>query len=214
MRVAIADDSLLVREGLKRLLAEANIDVCGEAGDVDELAATVEKTHPDVVIVDIRMPPTHSDEGLQAAAEIRARHPDIAVLVLSQYIDADYALKLLQESGEASGYLLKDRITQGTDLLDAVRRLAQGETVLDPQLVDQLLARAREGSPIDDLTDRERHVLSLMAEGLTDRGIAERLWLSPKTVESHIRHILQKLGLPEDRSRNRRVEAVLTYLRA
>jgi DNA-binding NarL/FixJ family response regulator len=214
MRVVVADDSLLVREGLKRLFAEAGIDVCAEAADASELAAIVESTLPDVVIVDIRMPPTHTVEGLQAAADIRTRHPDIAVLVLSQYVDAEYALTLLHEGGEASGYLLKDRITQGDELLDAVRRLAQGETVLDPQLIEQLLARARAGSPIDDLTDRERHVLSLMAEGLTDRGIAQRLWLSPKTVESHVRHILQKLGLPEDRSRNRRVEAVLTYLRS
>jgi DNA-binding NarL/FixJ family response regulator len=214
VRVAVADDSLLVREGLKRLLADAGIEICGEASDAEQLMAIVGKTRPDVALVDIRMPPTHSDEGLRAAAAIRTRYPNIAVLVLSQYIDADYALKLLQEGGEACGYLLKERITRGHDLLDAIDRLAAGETVVDPQLVDELLGRARPHSPVDGLTERERHVLSLMAEGLTDRGIAERLWLSPKTVESHVRHILQKLSLPEDRSRNRRVEAVLTYLRS
>jgi DNA-binding NarL/FixJ family response regulator len=215
MRVVLADDSLLVREGLKRLLTEAAIEVCGEAGDAEALAAVVDRAQPDVVIVDIRMPPTHNDEGLRAAAAIRARHPEVAVLVLSQYVDADYALTLLGQGGAAaSGYLLKDRITRGTDLVDGLRRLAAGETVVDPLLVEQLLERPRHESPIEELTERERHVLSLMAEGLTDRGIAERLWLSPKTVESHVRHILQKLGLPEDRSRNRRVEAVLAYLRS
>jgi DNA-binding NarL/FixJ family response regulator len=214
MRVVIADDSLLVREGLKRLLAEAAIEVCGEAADADALATAVDQTQPDVVVVDMRMPPTHTDEGLRAAAAIRVRHPEIALLVLSQYIDADYALTLLGQGAEASGYLLKDRITHGTDLVDGLRRLAAGETVVDPLLVKQLLERPRHESPIEELTERERHVLSLMAEGLTDRGIAERLWLSPKTVESHVRHILRKLGLPEDRSRNRRVEAVLAYLRS
>jgi DNA-binding NarL/FixJ family response regulator len=212
VRVAVADDSLLVREGLKRLFADAGIEVCGEASDAEQLAAIVDETRPDVIVVDIRMPPTHTDEGLRAAASIRARHPAVAVLVLSQYVDVDYALALLRDGGEASGYLLKERIMQGDDLLDAIRRLAAGETVVDPQLVEQLLGRARAHSPIDELTDRERHVLSLMAEGLTDRGIAERLWLSPKTVESHVRHILRKLNLSEHRTRNRRVEAVLAYL--
>jgi DNA-binding NarL/FixJ family response regulator len=214
VRVAVADDSLLVREGLKRVFADAGIDVCGDASDAEQLVAIVDELQPDVVVVDIRMPPTYSDEGLRAAAAIQARHPGTAVLVLSQYVDADYALALLRDGGEACGYLLKERITRGDDLLDAVRRLAAGETVVDPQLVTELLGRARRQSPLDELTGREREILALMAEGLTDRGIAQRLWLSPKTVESHVRHILQKLGLPEDRRRNRRVEAVLTYLRS
>lgn len=214
MRVALADDSLLVREGVKRLLAEAGIEVCGEAADADQLAAVIDDTDPDVVVVDIRMPPTHTDEGLRAAAAIRRNRPQTAVLVLSQYIDTDYALKLLHDGGRACGYLLKERITHGRDLCDAIERLADGETVVDPQLVQELLDRARPPSPIDDLTPREREILSLMAEGLTDRGIAQRLWLSTKTVESHVRHILQKLNLPEDRTRNRRVEAVLAYLHA
>ena len=214
MRVALADDSLLVREGLKRVLEEAGIEICAEAGDASELLEAVERTAPEVVVADIRMPPTHTDEGLRAAATIRARHPQTAVLVLSQYVDVDYALGLLRGSGDACGYLLKERITRGTDLVDALRRLERGETVVDPQVVEELLGRPRERNPLDELTARERDVLALMAEGLTDRGIAERLWLSRKTVESHVRHILQKLGLPEDRSRNRRVEAVLTYLRS
>ena len=143
---------------------------------------------------------------------MRARFPQTAVLVLSQYLDADYVLDLVHGGGQARGYLLKERITLGTELIDALHRLHRGETVVDPQIVDELLRRAREGNPLDALTPRERDVLALMAEGLTDRGIAERLWLSPKTVESHVRHILRKLGLPEDRTRNRRVEAVLAYL--
>lgn len=212
MRVALADDSLLVREGLKRVLTDAGIDVCAEAADADELVAAVDRTTPDVVVADIRMPPTFSDEGLRAAAAITARHPNIAVLVLSQYVDADYALALLGQADSARGYLLKERVMQAADLLDALGRLERGETVVDRELVDELLQRSRVASPLDELTERERHVLSLMAEGLTDRGIAERLWLSPKTVETHVRHVLQKLGLPEDHTRNRRVQAVLAYL--
>jgi DNA-binding NarL/FixJ family response regulator len=158
------------------------------------------------------MPPTHTREGLEAAVAIRGQHPGTAVLVLSQYVDADYALELLGDGGSARGYLLKERITAPTELVDALERLERGETVIDAQLVDELLRRSRENNPLDQLTDRERSVLRLMAEGLTDRGIAERLWLSPKTVETHVRHILQKLGLPEHHTRNRRVEAVLTYL--
>jgi DNA-binding NarL/FixJ family response regulator len=214
VRVALADDSLLVREGIKRLLTEAGIEVCGEAADAEELAAVVDETRPDVVVVDIRMPPTHTDEGLRAAAAIRGSRPQTGVLVLSQYVDTDYALELLHDGGRARGYLLKERITHGRDLCDAIERLANGETVVDPQLVRELLDRARPPSPLDELTAREREILSLMAEGLTDRGIAEKLWLSTKTVESHVRHILQKLDLPEDRTRNRRVEAVLAYLRS
>jgi DNA-binding NarL/FixJ family response regulator len=210
VRVALADDSLLVREGLKRLLANAEIEVCAEAANADELVAAVDRTGPDVVIADIRMPPTFSDEGLRAAEEITARHPEVAVLVLSQYVDADYALALLERIGGARGYLLKERVLRASDLLDALARLARGEVVIDPELVDELLHRPRPA--LDELTEREHQILSLMAEGLTDRGVAERLWLSPKTVETHVRHVLQKLGLPEDHTRNRRVQAVLTYL--
>jgi len=212
VRVALADDSLLVREGLKRLLDDAGIEVCAEAANAAELLRAVERTQPDVAIADIRMPPTNTDEGLRAARAIRERFPHTAVLVLSQYVDADYALGLLESGGEACGYLLKERLLRRSELLDALNRLDRGETVVDPQIVDDLLQRARQPNPLEDLTPREQEILTLMAEGLTDRGIAERLWLSPKTVESHIRHILQKLGLPEDRNHNRRVEAVLTFL--
>jgi DNA-binding NarL/FixJ family response regulator len=212
VRVALADDSLLVREGLKRMLVDAGVEVCVEAADADELLAAVDRTSPDVVIADIRMPPTFSDEGLRAADVITARHPNVAVLVLSQYVDADYALTLLEHGDGARGYLLKERVMHATDLLDALARLERGETVVDRELVDHLLQRSRVTSPLDELTERERDVLSLMAEGLTDRGIAERLWLSPKTVETHVRHVLQKLGLSEDHTRNRRVQAVLAYL--
>jgi DNA-binding NarL/FixJ family response regulator len=212
VRVALADDSLLVREGLKRVLTHAGIEVCAEAADAQQLLTAVELTRPDIVVADIRMPPTHTDEGLRAAAAIRARFPETAILVLSQYLDADYVLGLVRGGDGACGYLLKERITRGTELVDALHRLHRGETVVDAQIVEDLLRRARERDPLEDLTTRERDVLALMAEGLTDRGIAERLWLSPKTIESHVRHILQKLGLPEDRNRNRRVAAVLAYL--
>jgi DNA-binding NarL/FixJ family response regulator len=214
MRVALADDSLLVREGLKRVLADAGIEVCAEAANADDLLAAVDRTVPDVVVADIRMPPTYSDEGLRAADAITARHPNVAVLVLSQYVDAGYALALLEQDHGARGYLLKERVMHATELLDALKRLDRGETVVDRELVDQLLGRTRVPSPLDELTGRERQVLSLMAEGLTDRGIAGRLWLSPKTVETHVRHVLQKLGLPDDHTRNRRVQAVLAYLQS
>jgi serine/threonine-protein kinase len=174
----------------------------------------VERSHPNVAIADIRMPPTNKDEGLRAARAIRERFPQTAVLVLSQYVDADYVLGLLERGGQSCGYLLKERILRGSELVEALHRLDRGETVVDPQIVDDLLQRARQPNPLERLTPREQEILALMAEGLTDRGIAKRLWLSPKTVESHIRHILQKLGLPEDRNHNRRVEAVLTYLHA
>jgi DNA-binding NarL/FixJ family response regulator len=175
--------------------------------------ALVARTGPDVAIIDIKMPPAYSDEGLVAAIRIRERHPATAVLVLSQYVDADYALTVLG-GDRVRGYLLKERITQPRELLDALDRLTRGETVIDQELVADLLARRRQPDRLADLSERERGVLALMAEGLTDRGIAERLWLSPKTVETHVRHILRKLGLAESHARNRRVEAVLAYLRA
>jgi DNA-binding NarL/FixJ family response regulator len=214
MRVAIADDSLLIREGISRVLAASDIVICGLAGDAPELLALVEADAPDVAIIDIKMPPTYTDEGLAAAAAIRAQHPATAVLVLSQYIEADYALALLARGSEGCGYLLKDRVIHQADLVDALERLVRGEAVVDSQLVEQLLDRHRPPNPLDELSPRERTILALMAQGLTDRGIAEQLWLSRKTVETHVRHILQKLGLAESPTRNRRVEAVLTYLHA
>jgi DNA-binding NarL/FixJ family response regulator len=214
VRVVIADDTALLRQGLARLLAAAGIDVCGEAADAAELVRLVEAEHPDVAVVDIRMPPTHTDEGLVAATEIRDSHPDVGVLVLSQYVDAEYALRLVDGEASRCGYLLKDRVTDADELVGALERVAAGEVVVDRELVDGLLARRREADPLEELTDREREVLRLMAEGLTDRGIAERLWVTPKTVETHVRHILRKLDIPSGTEHNRRVHAVLAQLRA
>jgi DNA-binding NarL/FixJ family response regulator len=214
MRIVIADDSALVREGLLHALQAHGHEVTGTAGDADELLDSIEHARPDLALVDIRMPPTHTIEGLRAAAAIRERHPDIAVLVLSQYVDADYALTLLREGTARSGYLLKDRITQLTTLLDAIERVGRGETLVDAELVDLLLHRPGIENRLTDLTGRERTVLALVAEGLSDRAIAGRLWLTQKTVETHVRHILAKLALPPDADHNRRVLAVLTFLRA
>ena len=169
---------------------------------------------PDVAIVDIRMPPGHTDEGLVAAATIRERFPEVGVLVLSQYVEPAYAMRLIEGAEGGCGYLLKDSVMNARELVSAVERVAAGEVVVDPELVDQLLSRPRAAGALDELTKREREVLGLMAEGLTDRGIAERLWLTPKTVETHVRHILGKLDLPVGSSNNRRVHAVLAYLRA
>ena len=214
MRVVIAEDTALLRQGLARLLGDAGIEVCGESADAEGLVALVEAERPDVAVVDIRMPPTYTDEGLAAAVAIRERHPSVGVLVLSQYVDAAYALRLVDGHEGSCGYLLKDRVTDAAELVAALERVAAGETVVDPELVSQLLARRREPDPLGDLTGREREVLRLMAEGLTDRGIAERLWVTPKTVETHVRHILRKLDLPSGTAHNRRVQAVLTQLRA
>jgi serine/threonine-protein kinase len=215
VRVVIADDSVLLRHGVARLLAEQGIEVCGEASDAAELLRLVADEQPDVALTDIRMPPSHRDEGLVAAAQIRARFPQVGVLVLSQYIEPAYVLRLLDgDEGGRCGYLLKDRVMHASELLQALERVAAGEVVVDPELISSMLARRRELDPLHELTDREREVLALMAEGFTDKGIAERLWVTPKTVESHVRHILQKLALPGDASSNRRGHAVLTYLRA
>lgn len=214
MRVALADDAVVLREGLARILAENGIEVAAQVSDADDLLAAVDELHPDVAVVDIRMPPTWSTEGLAVAEEIRRRFPDIAVLVLSQYIEPDYALKLLERSSSRTGYLLKERVLDVEQLVAALERVAAGETVVDPALAAQLLDRAREASPLDQLTPREREVLGLIAEGLTDRGIAERLYLTPNTVETHIRHIIAKLDLPATPADNRRVHAVLAYLRS
>jgi DNA-binding NarL/FixJ family response regulator len=214
VRVVIADDTALLRQGLARLLAEAGIDVCGEASDADELLRLVANERPEVAVVDIRMPPTHTDEGLVAATEIRKHHGRTGVLVLSQYVDAEYALRLINGDAQRCGYLLKDRVTDAGALVAALERVDAGEVVVDAELVESLLARRREPDPLEALTDREREVLCLMAEGLTDRGIAERLWVTPKTVETHVRHILQKLDIPSGTAHNRRVHAVLAQLRS
>ena len=214
MRVVIADDTALLRQGIARLLVEAGLEVSGEAEDASRLLELVEAERPDVAIVDIRMPPGQADEGLVAAATIRERFPGVGVLVLSQYVEPAFALRLLEGSEGGCGYLLKDRVLNARELVSAVERVAAGEIVVDSELVDQLLSRRRVDNPLDELTEREREVLALVAEGLTDRGIAERLWLTPRTVETHIRHILRKLDLPSGTSNNRRVHAVLAYLRA
>jgi DNA-binding NarL/FixJ family response regulator len=214
VRLVIADDSALVRDGLRHALQAHGHDVIATAADAEELLAVIRHAPPDVALVDIRMPPTHTTEGLRAATEIRGRNPDVAVLVLSQYVDADFALTLLRDSPAGSGYVLKDRITQLTVLLDAIERLARGETVVDAELVELLLHRPATFRRLGELTGREHDVLALVAEGLSDRAIAERLWLTQKTVETHVRHILGKLALPPDADHNRRVLAVLTYLRA
>jgi serine/threonine-protein kinase PknK len=202
-----------MREGLAGLLERSGFEVVGQSGNASELIDLVRELRPDLVIVDIRMPPTHTTEGLAAAAAIRERNPEVGVLVLSQHVDADYAFTLLRGHPSRSGYLLKDRITQLQTLLDAIDRVARGESVVDRELVDLLLRRPATRDRLAALSERERTVLALVAEGLSDRAIAERLWLSIKTVETHVRHILAKLTLPADAQHNRRVLAVLAYLR-
>ena len=213
MRVVIADDAPLIREGVARLLVENGIEVVAQVGDAEALLASVRDRRPDVALVDIRMPPTHTDEGLRAAREIRSSYPGTAVLVLSQHLELDYALRLVEDRPEGVGYLMKERVGRIEQLLDAVDRVAAGECVVDRAVVDDLLARRRRVDPLADLTTREREILALMAEGRSNQGICHALWLSPKTVETHIRSAFAKLGIsaaPED---NRRVLAVLAYLR-
>jgi DNA-binding NarL/FixJ family response regulator len=214
VRVVIADDEMLLREGLARLLTDAGIDVVGKATNAAELLRTVRLAAPDVAIVDIKMPPSHTDEGLVAAADIRTSHPDVGVLVLSHYLESTYAMRLLAEHPERVGYLLKARVSDIAVLADALRRIAEGECVLDPTIVARLVNRPRERSPLSELTDREREVLGLIAEGLSNQAIGERLFLSPKTIETHIRQIFIKLGLGEAPDSHRRVLAVLTFLRS
>jgi DNA-binding NarL/FixJ family response regulator len=213
VRVVIADDETLLREGLARLLSEHGLRVVGMAGTAEELLRRVELGRPDVVIVDIRMPPTKTDEGLVAAREIRREHPSVGILVLSHYVESHYAMRLLEEHSERSGYLLKDRISDVAVLVDALHRIDEGECVVDPTIVSRLLKRPREEGPLDELTDREVEVLALMAEGHSNEGIRKRLVLSPKTVETHVRHILSKLEIGEAPDHHRRVLAVLAYLR-
>jgi len=214
MRVVIAEDSALLRAGLVRLLEDAGFEVVGQAADAEDLLRKVRAHRPDVAITDIRMPPTNTDEGLRAARDIRGELPDISVLVLSQYVDEAYAMELLGESAEGVGYLLKDRISDVDEFTAAVRRVAQGGSALDPEVVAHLLGRRRREDPLDALTDREREVLGLMAEGRSNRAIAEQLVVSDRAVEKHVTSIFGKLGLPASGEDHRRVLAVLTYLSA
>jgi DNA-binding NarL/FixJ family response regulator len=214
VRLVIADDTMLVREGLGRLLADAGCDVLGTAADAPGLLGLVDTDRPDVAIVDIRMPPTHTDEGIAAALEIRRRHPDVGVLVLSQYLESDYAMQLLEEVPERVGYLLKERLADVAVLMDALRRITEGECVVDPTIVARLVRRPRDPGPLDELSEREREVLGLMAEGRSNQAISRALSVSPKTVETHIRQILLKLDVHESPDDHRRVLAVLAYLRS
>lgn len=212
-RIVLADDADLLREALAAALAAAGFEVAGQARDVEGLLLAVEASRPDVVVVDVRMPPTHTTEGLEAAREIRRRHPRMAILVLSQYVETRYALELIRDDPSGVGYLLKGRVTKLEDLSDAVRRVAAGGSVIDPEVVGRLLGRPRRHSPLDELTPREREILGLMAEGRSNQGIADRLVLELKTVEGHVSQIFGKLGLEPATEDHRRVLAVLSYLR-
>jgi DNA-binding NarL/FixJ family response regulator len=214
MRVVLADDTMLLREGVALLLAEAGFDVVGQASDAQELIAAVGEASPDVAIVDLRMPPTHTDEGLRAALEIRAAHPSVGVLVLSQHADIGLAMKLLDAGAEGVGYMLKDRVADLEDFADAIRRVAAGGSALDPTIVSQLLSKRRDAGPLDDVTAREREVLELMAEGRSNQGIADRLAISERGVQKHVTSIFDRLGIPAGTDDHRRVLAVLTFLRA
>jgi DNA-binding NarL/FixJ family response regulator len=209
----IADDAVLLRTGVARLLADHGLEVVAQAGDAGTLLAQVAHHRPDVAIVDIRMPPTNTDEGLVAADQIRSQWPEVGVLLLSQHLDSGYAFRLLERHPQRVGYLLKDRVSDVAVLVDAIDRIADGESVVDPTIVSRLMHRPRVGDPIAALSKRERDVLALMAEGLSNRAIGERLFLSTKTVESHTSRVFTKLGLQEDVHSHRRVRAVLAYLR-
>jgi DNA-binding NarL/FixJ family response regulator len=210
----IADDEALLREGLARLLQDAGFEVVGRCGDAEALLRMVDARKPDVAIVDIRMPPGHGDDGLVAAQEIRRRHPNVGVLVLSHYLDSRYAARLLEEVPAGAGYLLKDRVSEVAVVADALRRIDEGECVIDPTIVSRLVARKRARGPLDVLTEREREVLTLVAEGRSNGAIGEKLFLSRKTVDSHISQIFLKLGLRESPEDHRRVLAVLAFLRS
>ncbi len=212
LRLVIADDHVLLRRGVVSMLEAQGFDVVAQAGDADELLRKVGAHRPDVAIVDIRMPPTNTDDGLRAAVEIRQAHPDVGVLVLSQYIEADYALELIGEDARAVGYLLKDRVSDIEEFANAVRRVAGGGSVLDPEVVRWMLGRQRETSALAELTPREREVLGLLAEGCSNQGAARRLVISERAVEKHVTSIMSKLGLPSEPEAHRRVLAVLAYL--
>jgi DNA-binding NarL/FixJ family response regulator len=213
MRVVIADDNLLMREGIASLLRRADIEVVGEAGDAEGLLAVVDEHVPDAAIVDVRMPPTHTDEGLRAANEIRERHPRMGIVILSQSVEAGTALKILAERPEGLGYLLKDRVTDLEDFASTLRRVADGGCALDPRVVTQLLGARTDTGPLASLTEREREVLALVAEGRSNKGVGELLGVSERAVQKHVTSIFDKLGLPAGESDNRRILAVLTYLR-
>jgi DNA-binding NarL/FixJ family response regulator len=215
VRVAVADDAVILREGLARLLEEAGFEVVGLASDADELYALVERSRPDVAIVDIRMPPTHTDEGLQAAKRIRVRWPETGILVLSQFVQARYAVELLAHGTEGVGYLLKDRVSDLEELATSVRRIGEGGSVLDPSVVAQLVGQRRKGDdPLEHLTERELEVLALMAEGRSNKAIGERLFISEHTVEKHVKSIFGSLRLPPSPDDHRRVLAVVRFLDA
>jgi DNA-binding NarL/FixJ family response regulator len=214
VRIVIADDEMLLREGLARLLADAGFDVVGKAADGPELMRAVRLTDPDVAIIDIKMPPTHTDEGLVAAREIRSSHPGVGVLVLSHYLESVYAMRLLQDHPERVGYLLKERVSDIAVLADALTRIADGESLLDPTIVTRLVNRPRPQNPLAELTDREHQVLELIAEGRSNQAIGDKLFLSPKTIETHIHQIFQKLELSESPDSHRRVLAVRAFLRS
>jgi DNA-binding NarL/FixJ family response regulator len=214
VRVVVADDTALIREGLAAVLREAGVDVVAKCADSDELLQAVRAHDPDVAVIDVRMPPTHTDEGLQAAREIRAEKPSTGVLILSQYLEVGLAMKLLAESAEGLGYLLKDRVTDLDDFLDALRRVADGGSALDPLVVQQLMSRERPDDPVATLTPREREVLELMAAGSSNQGIAEKLVITVGVVEKYVSSIFEKLALPTARTESRRVLAVLMFLRS
>ena len=213
MRVVIADDSVLLREGLVRVVAEGGFDVVDHVGNADELLAAVRRDEPDVAIVDVRMPPTYTDEGARAAREIRARHPDVGVLVLSQVVEPTHALALFTDNAEGFGYLLKDRLVEIDEFLDAIRRVARGGTAIDPEVIAELVGRRRDDGPIGELTPREREVLGLMAEGRSNQAISQKLFLSTRTIETHVNSIFLELGLLPAPDDHRRVLAVLAFLR-
>jgi DNA-binding NarL/FixJ family response regulator len=214
LRAVIADDSLLLREGVARVLGDAGIEVAASVGDADALRRVVATEKPDVAIVDVRMPPTQTDEGSRAAEAIRERHPEVGILMLSQVVEAHTALRLFGDRPEGFGYLLKDRVLEIDEFVEAVKRVARGGTAMDPQVVSQLVGKKRHDDPIDELSPREREVLELMAEGRSNAGICSKLFLSPKTVETHVSSIFNKLRLAPAPDDHRRVLAVLAYLRA
>jgi DNA-binding NarL/FixJ family response regulator len=214
MRVVVADDSVLLREGVVRLLEENGFEVVAQAGDAEDLIRKVRAHKPDVAVVDIRMPPTNTDDGLRAALEIRAELPDTGVLVLSQYVEEGYALDLVSESAGGVGYLLKDRVADVDRFVESVRRVADGGSALDPEVVSQLVGRARRDDPLEQLTPREREVLELMAEGRSNNAIADKMTVTERAVEKHVTSIFGKLGLPPAPEDHRRVLAVLAFLRA